>query len=575
MVTIDNNLPNNQPKSIDRSSRRSQESSIPGPRIKRKLRRRRRNGELRSNDHKQQRQQPHRAIAEEDLSDRNEAAAPQAPTPDSSVPRNPSAMLTAAVPSVLPPFSSKNNRTGLSSSFMTNLILQYILETEATLTTADITTSIQNATNNVPSALPLSNLYRVFVPTEIALFKLDLDYLKQLATPDFELHLWHLAGFHVTANRGDLNNNNNSPVPDPAAVNRTRGGVSQNATNASLTTTGLTTTPMQMFTGGSILLSQCHDDQDQYLIRGSDPNTTKMCLETFNYAPSKIVSEAQTLRPEDFQHVAGLDSNNSITDRDVSAEVYSIDNVLLPEWATFNLLSYMESFDCRVYSRYSTFRSLWVASGMDSLLRNANKKTLLAPDNAGISIPTRDFLLRPDNVHLLRRVLAYHVLTGIFNFRSVIQQQTNGSLPLLAMATFDEEDEMTVKLFSGSSRTLTFNNVTAVSYTVTKTNVLYRVEQLLIPPSLRGLVPDSSSSTSNGKAAFERLANKFLNIPDQLLLDNDGDRLVNLNNGPFAETQLPWVRDDDDEVPPEVLFIPPLPDETTPEEALFIPPLLL
>jgi hypothetical protein len=91
----------------------------------------------------------------------------------------------------------------------------------------------------------------------------------------------------------------------------------------------------------------------------------------------------------------------------------------------------------------------------------------------------------------------------------------------MSLLTFGGQN-ITVK---NSESKVLFNGVPALSYALTKTSILYRIERLLIPPLVADIVPvtDDSSSTNE----FANAAETFL-TPDP----------ENLKDGPFAESPV-------------------------------------
>jgi hypothetical protein len=86
--------------------------------------------------------------------------------------------------------------------------------------------------------------------------------------------------------------------------------------------------------------------------------------------------------------------------------------------------------------------------------------------------------------------------------------------------------EKSITVTNSGSKVL-FNGVPALSYALTKTSILYRIERLLIPPLVADIVPvtDDSSSTNE----FANAAETFLvSMPDS----------ENLKDGPFAESPV-------------------------------------
>jgi uncharacterized surface protein with fasciclin (FAS1) repeats len=405
-----------------------------------------------------------------------------------------------------------------STDLFTTFLLQYMnSQMNSSAAKAAVTQAIpSNATVTTTAAVGMVlDIPRLaLVPTKLAVARMDAGYLQLLLTPDFELHLQSLVGFHLTSNSGDLLGLHTATTPTDHNTTRYTMISKQSVVNQT----------MQMIVGGSILVSSCTASTNEYPSASYlSSNTTygMLCLISSNLVPAKIVDA-----PRPIPSIAGV---GSIKD----AEMVSINSVLLPEWTTFNLFSYMTEFNARVFLRYSTFSTLWVASGLEALLRDSQHVTLLAPDNMGIDPRTRDFLLHPNNADVLRRVLSFHVLSTVFNFQGTTSDGQAEAEPLLSTSSRTQPVSVSLRTFGGQNITVEysesrvlFNGVPAISFALTETSILYRIEKLIIPHIVADIVPVTDDSSS---------ANEFANAAETFLPVVSTPDSENLKDGPFAE----------------------------------------
>jgi transforming growth factor-beta-induced protein len=157
-------------------------------------------------------------------------------------------------------------------------------------------------------------------------------------------------------------------------------------------------------------------------------------------------------------------------DNDVSnGVVHIIDTgVLTPSWVSNTLANRVSSA-----SDLSTLGSLLVAAGID--LSSPGSFTLLAPTNdafAALPQDTLDFLIDPANVNeLLVRVLAYHVLMGVFTLSGL----TPGPVP-----TFFQGTTVAVS----TDPVVMFNTAGVVEFDIlAKNGVLHKIDEVIHPPT--------------------------------------------------------------------------------------------
>jgi uncharacterized surface protein with fasciclin (FAS1) repeats len=161
-------------------------------------------------------------------------------------------------------------------------------------------------------------------------------------------------------------------------------------------------------------------------------------------------------------------------DNDVSnGVVHIIDTgVLTPSWVSNTLADRANS-----ESDLSTLGALLVAANVD--LSAPGSFTLLAPTNdafAALPQETVDFLTDPENVSDLVRVLAYHVLVGVFTSTEL----TPGPLPTFVAGAM---------VMVATDPVVTFNNAGVVKVDILARNgVLHKIDEVLEPPTLDTII---------------------------------------------------------------------------------------
>ena len=163
---------------------------------------------------------------------------------------------------------------------------------------------------------------------------------------------------------------------------------------------------------------------------------------------------------------------------------------LVPEdFMELSLWTYMETVeaadpDLNVYTR---FLALMQAAGKDDALTTFTGITLFAPGDDAITGNMKDFLLAEENDHILREVMNYHILPRVLSYLgSEFKNNVDGvsSSTTFTVAGDNLEFELDQNGFYINRRT----NVLA--YALANESLLYRIDRLLIPPSMNAFIPE-------------------------------------------------------------------------------------
>jgi uncharacterized surface protein with fasciclin (FAS1) repeats len=224
----------------------------------------------------------------------------------------------------------------------------------------------------------------------------------------------------------------------------------------------------------------------------------------FNAARSELTESSSidtlpsSVQPDTYDNVkhtvAVLEDKLDLTEHDILWELLlqhgqthrskeSDHRMLLPGMMQLNLWEYMMAVDSQLSPVYSKIMSLMVAAGMEDELRDAVGTTLFAPDNSAITAEQEAFLLDPANEDVLVRTMKYHVVPSIFSYLK-INGDFGAQIDAIITASGDTIDVMvtaTGVMVNGQTR--------AVSFTLAEQSILYRIDKVLIPPALDGVLP--------------------------------------------------------------------------------------
>ena len=196
---------------------------------------------------------------------------------------------------------------------------------------------------------------------------------------------------------------------------------------------------------------------------------------------------------------------------------------LLPEdLMTLSLWDYMEKVD-KTFSekgQYARFRSLVAGADLKDDLMELTGITLLAPTDSGISREIKDFLLQSENKAILREVVEYHMIPRVISFLSPELKQAS-KVTTFTVAGVDID-------ISVNGKELSFNKMAnAVAYALINESILYKIDRLLIPPSMNSRIPEEVLATNmkkTDKIVGPDLSYEFpITLPDTLLVDSDVD----------------------------------------------------
>jgi uncharacterized surface protein with fasciclin (FAS1) repeats len=164
---------------------------------------------------------------------------------------------------------------------------------------------------------------------------------------------------------------------------------------------------------------------------------------------------------------------------------------LLPEdLMALSLWEYMDKVDDISVDddEYSRFKALITAADRKDDLKELSGITLLAPHNDAISRDMKDFLLGPGNEKILEKIIEYHMIPRIVSFLSseFKQQFRNGVATVTTFTVSGENIDISV-----DKNGLNFNKYThAIAYALTNESILYKIDRLLIPPSLNSKIQE-------------------------------------------------------------------------------------
>lgn len=161
-----------------------------------------------------------------------------------------------------------------------------------------------------------------------------------------------------------------------------------------------------------------------------------------------------------------------------------VDNVLVPQFVGENIITALRRKSAAENNRFSKFLNLLMLSGLDTVLANTTGVTLLAPTNAAISTLTEQFLSQPANADVLRSVVKYNVISEMFNYAAQ-------SVPNILLKKTLEGENIVVGLVitMNNSVTVSYNQATQQGFFLSRANIGYVIDRLLIPPTLTTVVP--------------------------------------------------------------------------------------
>lgn len=178
------------------------------------------------------------------------------------------------------------------------------------------------------------------------------------------------------------------------------------------------------------------------------------------------------------------------------------------ELMTLSLWDYMDHVD-KTYSgndEYSRFRSLVAAADRKDDLNFLTGITLLAPNNDAISREIKDFLLESDNKYILQEIVEYHMIPWVVSFLSP-EFKRNSKVTTFTVA--GENIDISV-----NKNGLLFNkHAHAIAYALANESLLYKIDRLLIPPSMNSEIPEEVLLTNSKKTDNKTIADKAYELP--------------------------------------------------------------
>ena len=163
----------------------------------------------------------------------------------------------------------------------------------------------------------------------------------------------------------------------------------------------------------------------------------------------------------------------------------------LEDLLELSLWDYMDQVDKKYSetSQYSRFRSLVTAADRKDDLSELTGITLLAPIDDGISREIKDFLLEPQNKEILNEFVEYHIIPRVISFLSPEFEQTS-TVTTFTLAGENMDISVNVKGVHFNQRS------NAVAYALTNESILYKIDRLLIPPSMNSKIPEEVLMTN-------------------------------------------------------------------------------
>jgi len=153
--------------------------------------------------------------------------------------------------------------------------------------------------------------------------------------------------------------------------------------------------------------------------------------------------------------------------------LHVVNNVLLPPFVTLDLETFLDTQNI-----WTKLQQLVVAADMDGMLGTVVDATLLAPNDAGISDTTMNFLLDPTNEMFLMNVLNYHLLNTVLNFQLLPPGDT-------MISSLQGEGVVVTSQVDG----LYFQMQRSRQFGLVARGIVFEVAGLLVPPSLQMVVP--------------------------------------------------------------------------------------
>lgn len=252
-------------------------------------------------------------------------------------------------------------------------------------------------------------------------------------------------------------------------------------------------------------------------------------LNAYNISQEKHVRmlAGGNIKPSMHGKKISIDSfaNKSATIIDSTSEkgvgtAFVIDNVLVPQWMTFNVISYLETYDKVGSPKYSTFLSLVVAANMDEVLRTNDDITVFAPQNNAISQDLVDFLMVPEHQFHATNIVSYHVVPEIVNYLELAAQKDAMS----TFGTFQGSNSIETSITNGS---FYVNNDMVHAVGLASHAIIYRISALLIPEDIKRLLPDNLLTNSEAKGLP---VNADLEMP--IVIPSNRNKIVEiLSNG--------------------------------------------
>lgn len=181
--------------------------------------------------------------------------------------------------------------------------------------------------------------------------------------------------------------------------------------------------------------------------------------------------------------------------------------VLAPIFTHVSLLDLLNI----VSTRFSTLVRLLSVTGLTDTIATMKNITLIAPTNqafSALSSVEMNYLTDPTNLDQLRQVLLYHFIPVVLNYNLIP--------PGTSQQTSSEGQAINVTLLDVPGRALDiqFNNADGSTYFLAEYGILYQIETVLIPPSLRHILtitPSPAPTTPTPTAIINQTLFQYIN----------------------------------------------------------------
>ena len=160
--------------------------------------------------------------------------------------------------------------------------------------------------------------------------------------------------------------------------------------------------------------------------------------------------------------------------------VHVVNRMLLPPWT--KIPDHVAAL-ARIPT-FSSFLSLLVGTGVDTMLLSHVSATVIAPDNTALPEELVSHLLSPGREALARSIALYHIIPRLSTHLMAVEQGDHMTVQTLQGLT------ITLDIVDGN-HVMAANQTELVGYSLTSQGVVYRSNRILIPPAAHRYVPST------------------------------------------------------------------------------------